>query len=362
MFRYEVGTDDLLHSRFALSPAFELATLLRALDEAGAAAVPRQSARPPASVAEPPDLPGARPVPRAWLDRLAPVFARLCATTDLPAVLALHSHGRGADFVAPPPRGTAQTWADDLAVVRATPPALAHQDIALSLARRTAPLPDAVAAVLHSPDPVPRLAAALDQAWHALLAADWPLLRAVCERDVVHRSGLLGQSGWAAALAGLHPTLAWRDGGIDVPMTDPLAPAATTVCRLSGEGLLLVPSVFVWPGVAVHHEAPWPKTLIYRARGVAALWETVPAAPPEALAALLGPNRARVLAALETPASTTQLARTLRLAPGAVGDHLAVLRDAGLLARARSGRSVLYRRTPLGDALATAAAPVPPTA
>jgi DNA-binding transcriptional ArsR family regulator len=56
--------------------------------------------------------------------------------------------------------------------------------------------------------------------------------------------------------------------------------------------------------------------------------------------------------ALAEPASTTQLARGNGLAVGALGDHLAVLRDAGLVDRARSGRSVLYRRTPLGDALA----------
>lgn len=41
-----------------------------------------------------------------------------------------------------------------------------------------------------------------------------------------------------------------------------------------------------------------------------------------------------------------------RLAVGAVGDHLPVLRRAGLVRSARAGRSVLYRRTPLGAALA----------
>ncbi|MEZ0068668.1 DNA-binding transcriptional ArsR family regulator [Streptacidiphilus sp. MAP12-20] len=72
---------------------------------------------------------------------------------------------------------------------------------------------------------------------------------------------------------------------------------------------------------------------------------------PDALAALLGRSRARLLAEFAAPASTSQLARSLAMATGAVGDHLAVLRSAGLLSRARSGRSVLYRRTPLGDAV-----------
>jgi DNA-binding transcriptional ArsR family regulator len=62
-----------------------------------------------------------------------------------------------------------------------------------------------------------------------------------------------------------------------------------------------------------------------------------------------------LLTALDQPASTTQLARSLGLATGAAGDHLAILQAAGLLTKARSGRSVLYRRTPLGDALVAAA-------
>ena len=74
-------------------------------------------------------------------------------------------------------------------------------------------------------------------------------------------------------------------------------------------------------------------------------------APTDPLAPLLGRTRAGLLLALATPSSTTQLAALTGASIGATGDHLKVLLDAGLLTRARVARSVVYRRTPLGDAL-----------
>jgi DNA-binding transcriptional ArsR family regulator len=113
--------------------------------------------------------------------------------------------------------------------------------------------------------------------------------------------------------------------------------------------------VFIWPRLALSLDPPWPPALIYPARGVSALWEQPGrTGPGTALHRLLGGSRAAILLALEDPASTTQLAATLGQSLGGIGDHLAVLREAGLVARARSGRSVLYRRTPVGDALAAA--------
>jgi DNA-binding transcriptional ArsR family regulator len=69
------------------------------------------------------------------------------------------------------------------------------------------------------------------------------------------------------------------------------------------------------------------------------------------VAALMGQARATILLAAAEPASTSQLARQLLMSAGAVGDHLAVLLRARLVNRTRAGRSVLYQRTPLGDAL-----------
>jgi DNA-binding transcriptional ArsR family regulator len=190
----------------------------------------------------------------------------------------------------------------------------------------------------------------LAAAWQALLEPEWRTLRAILERDVVHRAGQLASKGWAAALNGLHADLAWRQGAIELTRwrTDEAA-------ALDGRGLLFIPSVFVWPGLALSLDPPWPPALIYPARGVSALWERPrQGGPGTALDRLLGTARAAILLALENPASTTQLAATLGQSLGGIGDHLAVLRESGLITRARSGRSVLYRRTPVGDALAAA--------
>ncbi|WP_405786825.1 winged helix-turn-helix domain-containing protein [Streptomyces sp. NBC_00029] len=320
MLRFEVSVEDLLRSRFALSPALDLCLLLRSLAGQG------------------------QPLPRAWAARLMPVFERLRCETELDAALALQAPQGGPNFVAPPPRGLNQTWADDLSVIRATPLEAARHEFAATATGPSARDPR-VRAVLDSADAVSRIAEAMDQAWHELLAADWPQLRAICERDVVYRVGVIGEHGWAATIESLHPGVAWHAGGIEIGFF-----RGGTV-RLAGDGLLLIPSVFVGH-IAAHMEDPWPRTLVYPARGTAALWGEQATVPqPDSLTALVGRARARLLLALDGPASTSHLARSLAMAPGAVGDHLAILRGAGLLVRARSGRSVLYRRTPLGEAL-----------
>ncbi|NMO50534.1 helix-turn-helix transcriptional regulator [Actinoplanes sp. TBRC 11911] len=107
----------------------------------------------------------------------------------------------------------------------------------------------------------------------------------------------------------------------------------------------------MWPDIAAHLDDSTPKTVIYPARGAATLF--TPESPiPDALAALIGRSRARLLLALATPAATTQLSHGLDLPLGTISDHLAVLRRARLVHRSRTGRSVRYERTALGDALA----------
>jgi DNA-binding transcriptional ArsR family regulator len=330
MLRLEVGNEDLTMSRFALSPLWELTHALRLL-------------------ANPPD----EPVLRPWLVRARDRYRALTREADIAVILALAPPGYGADFLTPVPTSVSTTIGDLLDQVRSTPTRQAHREVAEALRRQPSVEPR-IRRILTGERVAAYIADVLAAAWQALLEPEWRTLRAILERDVVYRAGQLTSRGWAAALGDLHPELSWEQGRIVLPRM-----SGDTDAALGGRGLLFVPSVFIWPKLALGLDPPWPPALIYPARGVAALWERpgrehAGARPGTALDRLLGPSRAAILIALEEPASTTQLAATLSQSLGGIGDHLAVLREAGLISRARSGRSVLYRRTPVGDAVAAA--------
>ncbi len=328
VLRIAVGSEDLVHSRFAISPLFELVNALRVL-------------------ADPPQRRTSALQP--WLDRTHGHYRALREQVDVDAVLALQPPGYGADFLSPPPSGIATTIDDLLQTVRTTPLPQAHAEVAAALARQPSVDPR-IGAVLTGDQVTEHVADVLAAAWHLLLAPDWPLLRAILERDVVHRAGRLVSAGWAGALGDLHPDLRWRDGRIEsLRWPDQEA-------DLGGVGLLFVPSVFIWPGLGLTLDPPWPPALVYPARGVASLWERrVRSDAATGLTRLLGSSRAAVLTALDDPTSTSQLVGVLHQSLGGIGDHLAALYAAGLVTRARSGRSVLYRRTPVGDAVVAAA-------
>jgi DNA-binding transcriptional ArsR family regulator len=320
VIRIEVEPHDLARSRFAVSPVFEVTNLLRHL--AGTAH---------------------RGIPPPGLAELRPEFLRVRREVPVDALLALHgSRTYSANFVAPPPRGMAQTIADDRAAIRATDLTTARREIA-----RCDPPPEH-ADLLARDDVVDVLAGVVAAAWEALLEPRWPAVRTVLERDVAHRASALGTRGWADVVDGLHPRVRWRGNAVEITRT------GDGQAELDGSGVLFVPSVFS-TSVAVFLDRPWPTAVVYPARGTAALWATDTGYAPGALAGLLGSARARLLVALAEPATTTQLVRVLGASLGATGDHLAVLRAAGLVAGTRAGRSVTYRRTAAGDALVNVA-------
>jgi predicted transcriptional regulator len=117
----------------------------------------------------------------------------------------------------------------------------------------------------------------------------------------------------------------------------------------TGSGLWFVPSVFLWPWVSVEYETDQP-VVSYAARGSGRVWER-PRENRLSLSSLIGRSRASILEHLVVPRSTTWLARSLHLAPATVSAHLAVMSASGLLDSRKSGREVLYVRTPVAEQL-----------
>jgi DNA-binding transcriptional ArsR family regulator len=311
---------DVAGIRFAFSPLWELVASLRTLQD-----------------------PARQAVHLPWLTCVRPRLARL----DLSELLALvPPAGYIADFLTPPPDTPLPEFAAELERVRRTPP-----EQALKEARevRTAD-PAALARFMADPEGgVRRVADALEAYWTTCFAEFWPRVHALLERDVLRRSRRLAQGGARELFATLDPAVTWDDGALTIHKS-----WSDDGFGKHGDGLVLVPSAFHWPALAVM-SAPYQPMLVYPALGVGTLWEQAPPPAPDALAALIGRNRARILLALAEPSTTTALAGRMSLTPGAVSQHLRVLSASGLAVGLRVGKQVVYRRTPTGDALAGAA-------
>jgi DNA-binding transcriptional ArsR family regulator len=188
------------------------------------------------------------------------------------------------------------------------------------------------------------LASRLNDSWNELVAPFWLRVRALLDREIEQRSRTLARYGLRRMLDELHPRIRWTKRGLSC------VDRTGRIVEIDERGLVLMPSVYLWPKVAAIVDEPWLPTISYPARGVGDLWRT-PTPSPAALARLLGRTRALVLAGLDQPLSTTTLAALLELSPAGASRHLLALRDAGLVSGVRHGHEVRYRRTRLGSAL-----------
>ncbi|MEU1507367.1 ArsR family transcriptional regulator [Kitasatospora sp. NPDC005748] len=323
MHRFRLDLADLATTWFACSPIQEAALSLRMWTH-----------------------PGVYPLQSAAFERLRPSFERL----DSGLLLSLVAANRWIpDFLTPRPSVPAPDFRAELAVVRALPPEQLRAELEQTFLPHGRPLPAPLAAGLGDPVRLlARIADALEEYWERCLApAWWPRARAVLEADLVYRARVLSQQGAAALFADLDHRLHWADGLLSINRRWTDWDGEITV---DGRGLVLVPTFFA-RGAITMISNDRPPQISYPARGRAGM--AAPTAPvtPRALELLLGAPKARLLALLAEPASTTELAYRLGVTPGAVSQHLAVLHRTGLVTRARHGRSVLYGRSPLGDEL-----------
>jgi Family of unknown function (DUF5937) len=251
MLEFDLVSDELVRSRFACSTLHETVASLRVLAD-----------------------PAAHAMHLPWLREAAPRVAEL----DLALLRSLvPADGYIPDFVMPPPDSPLPELDAELDRITATPAAQVREELAIAFPDGAPPAVQAVAsdppAMLH------RLREQLAAYFAAALNDRWPALRAVLEADIAYRARRLADGGARALFAELHPAVRLKPGGRLELATRYHAPTA-----LDGRGLLLVPSVFAWPSIYAVTDAPWQPTLIYPARGVAAVWEPAPDPAPRALA------------------------------------------------------------------------------
>ena len=275
---------------------------------------------------------------------------RLQRDHDLRPLSALLFSAHPPAFLTPAVAGQLPDVESEVDVIRSTGTARVRAEIDLALGLGSAVAPE-VELQLRSPDVAGQLATSLEACWKALLEPSWDRVRDVLERDVLHRLNTISRGGLAPLFADLGPGIAL--GGDTIRVAARGVELSHAVGR---SGIELRPSLFVRGHAVAISDRSEPIRLTYACRGRGNLPPST-AAGPSPLAKLLGSTRADVLMALGEPQHTSALARLFGRSAGNVADHLAVLHACRLISRARFGRHVLYRRTPVGDRLVAEAAP-----
>ncbi|WP_196453121.1 DUF5937 family protein [Planomonospora sp. ID82291] len=192
-------------------------------------------------------------------------------------------------------------------------------------------------------------AEALRRLWKAAVEPEWPSMRQALRAEMLDRAVQVNREGLRAVLPRLHHSAACEGDAITVEKTVDIDVGCP-------EGLILVPSLFITDRMQCTTSDHWTPAIYYPASG-RYLWAPPPT--PRSLDRLLGATRSRILAALTTPLQTTVVARLVGVTAPTASEHLAILRDVGLIDSSRAGRTAAHELTEAGRALLDAASPRP---
>lgn len=285
------------------------------------------------------------PPPRlaAWRRETA---ARLPAAARMAFELT-PSHGWVPDFLAPTEAGEPEELLEQ---IRATPRRRLRGELADLAARQ--PVPRWARLLGEDPTVLQRLVDGLTAAHGVLLAPYRSQMESRLKVDSALRARHFLHGGVERVLARLHPRrIRWESPVLSVTM----ASGIDADLHLSGQGLLLVPSVFGTDAPVIVPDARPQPMLFYPASSDAPLPDLVRPRTGAAatLAQLLGRTRAAILLTVADRAgcTTTELSTTVGVSVSTASEHATVLRQAGLITTTRHHKAVLHTMTPAGRAL-----------
>jgi DNA-binding transcriptional ArsR family regulator len=189
-----------------------------------------------------------------------------------------------------------------------------------------------------------RFGAALRGYYEAAIAPRRDDIQATVDADRARRAQGFLHGGIDGLLATFRPAMRWHAPVLEVDYV------VDQELHLGGRGLRLIPSYFCQRTPMSLADPRLPPVLLYPV-DQDLRWSTIDTSETGALDALLGRTRAAVLHAIDTGATTTHLARRLKISAASASRHTTVLRDAGLIATYRNGPGVLHTITSLGRRL-----------
>ena len=192
------------------------------------------------------------------------------------------------------------------------------------------------------------LRTALEDGYEALLSAHWPRIRACYQAELELKGRQWASGGVGGVLTTIHPGTRWDGSALHIPIDSRLR------IDLRGRGVTLIPSVF-WRGRPMFTRHPdGSLVILYPAATplpLAANGNGAGDSSRSSVVALLGSNRAGVLAAARSASTTTELARAAGVSLASASEHATILRNAGLITSTRDGRQVSHAVTWLGQQL-----------
>lgn len=330
MIRYEAMADDVARVRFSLSPLGECVYSLRMLAW--------------------PEL------RRQHLPWVHDVQSRL-KTVDLrPLRAVIPPSGYIPDFLTPAPGAASAGIDQELEAVRATDPEDLVREVAWMASDTGTP-----SAWRSGAEPVHRqmlakperaistLTDLLHTYWQLALEPHWRRLQRELHHDIGSRMRIMESSGAASVFSSLHERVGWDGSQLSVQSSYEFH------TKLDGQGIVLVPSIFCGSEVLTMLP-PLQSMVVYPRPGGAGIWKHGQSDRPSPLAALVGKVRASVIESLVIPASTSELAAEINCTPGAISQHISVLRDCNIVVSRRVGRRVIHSLTETGEAILRGAA------